>query len=204
MSADKLIGTKIGNSIITKVIYTCTNKRKRKYYNFQCCCGKTFRRRSDYVTSKKCINPSCGCSHSMKTNLGNNSSRWNGYKEISGYYFSSIKNRAKKKNLEFNITKEFCWNLYLKQNKQCALTKLPITMKQSRRTNEPDMTASLDRIDSNKGYTEDNVQWVHKVINRMKNGLNQDEFVKMCTLVHLASTKVRGYDFQSSSNYSTK
>lgn len=37
-------------------------------------------------------------------------------------------------------------------------------------------TASLDRIDSLKGYTIDNVQWIHKHINYMKIDLTEQEF----------------------------
>lgn len=41
-------------------------------------------------------------------------------------------------------------------------------------------SASLDRIDSKKSYTVDNVQWVHKDVNWMKNKFDQDYFIEMC------------------------
>ena len=44
-------------------------------------------------------------------------------------------------------------------------------------------TASLDRIDSKKGYTIDNVQWVYKKINMMKQNYDQKEFVNLCCLI---------------------
>jgi hypothetical protein len=44
-------------------------------------------------------------------------------------------------------------------------------------------TASLDRIDSNKGYTKDNVVWVHKNVNAFKNCLSHKDFIKICHLV---------------------
>lgn len=44
-------------------------------------------------------------------------------------------------------------------------------------------TASLDRIDSNRGYTQDNVQWVHKDVNKMKMDLNQQIFVELCRAI---------------------
>lgn len=43
-----------------------------------------------------------------------------------------------------------------------------------------DQTASLDRIDSNFGYTETNVQWVHKELNIMKWNLTDKSFVDWC------------------------
>jgi hypothetical protein len=42
---------------------------------------------------------------------------------------------------------------------------------------------SFDRIDSGQDYTLGNVQWVHKVVNRMKMDLGEDEFLKWCGLV---------------------
>jgi hypothetical protein len=44
-------------------------------------------------------------------------------------------------------------------------------------------TASLDRKDSGKGYTLDNVQWVHKRVNIMKNIISDMEFIEWCKKV---------------------
>lgn len=99
-----------------------------------------------------------------------------GYKEISQSYLSSIKKRAKNKGLSFEITPEYIWNLFLKQNKQCFLSGILIGF-----LNE--QTASLDRIDSSKGYIVGNVQWLHKIVNRLKWSLGQKEFIMWCKLV---------------------
>ena len=44
-------------------------------------------------------------------------------------------------------------------------------------------TASLDRIDSTKGYSKDNIQWVHKDINCMKMDFSQQYFIDLCVKV---------------------
>jgi hypothetical protein len=44
-------------------------------------------------------------------------------------------------------------------------------------------TASLDRIDSSKGYIKTNVQWVHKKVNKMKQDTSVDEFKHYCKLI---------------------
>lgn len=49
--------------------------------------------------------------------------------------------------------------------------------------NRKNQTASLDRIDSSKGYIEGNVQWLHKDINQMKINFNQKDFIKYCKLI---------------------
>ena len=71
-------------------------------------------------------------------------------------------------------------SIYLKQNKLCALTGHPINFS---RIYSKKQIASLDRIDSNKGYIENNVQWVHKDINKLKTDFNSDTFLKLCYMV---------------------
>ena len=42
---------------------------------------------------------------------------------------------------------------------------------------------SVDRIDSAKGYSKDNVQLVCMAANQMKNDLSMEEFINMCASV---------------------
>jgi hypothetical protein len=102
-----------------------------------------------------------------------------GYQEITGSYWYSVKHAAKVRNLEFNISIEDVWNLFIKQNKLCALSGLPIYFA-FYNEDQNTQTTSLDRIDSTKGYVLNNVQWVHKDINRMKHNFNEDYFINMC------------------------
>ena len=44
-------------------------------------------------------------------------------------------------------------------------------------------TFSLDRKDSSKGYTHDNVQWVGVSVNTAKSNLADDDFIDMCMSV---------------------
>jgi hypothetical protein len=41
----------------------------------------------------------------------------------------------------------------------------------------------LDRIDSEKGYTLENIQWVHKTINQMKMNMKENDFIQFCIAV---------------------
>jgi hypothetical protein len=90
-------------------------------------------------------------------------------------------NKGRRKEVELNISKEYGWDLFLKQSRKCALTG--IELKFPRASKDRDYTASLDRIDSAIGYVEGNVQWVHKDINMMKRIYSQDYFIRMCKLV---------------------
>lgn len=90
-------------------------------------------------------------------------------------YYKAIISGAKRRDLEFKLSKEFIYELLVNQNFKCNLSGLLISLDNS--------TASLDRIDSLKSYTKDNVQWLHKDINRLKNNYNQSEFINMCSLI---------------------
>lgn len=105
--------------------------------------------------------------------------------EISKTFWSRIQKSAKIRNISFNISREYSWNLYLNQNKKCALSGLNIIIEKSLNRNKgfSNITASLDRIDSSLGYTENNIQWVHKDINKMKQDLNEDYFKNLCKLI---------------------
>ena len=102
---------------------------------------------------------------------------WKGFGNISGKFFSKLKREAIKRNIIFDISFEYLDELYTKQKHKCNLTGLDIEIKTK------NQTASLDRINSAKGYIEGNVQWVHKDINMMKRIYNQDYFISMCKLV---------------------
>lgn len=143
-------------------------------WRFRCDCGNEIEQSSSRVKNK--FVTSCGC-----TNYGELSSGWAGYAELSGKYWGGIQNSAKKRRHTFDITKEYVWELFLRQGRKCALSGLPIFFNDTR--NSIEQTASLDRIDSSIGYFEGNVQWVHKDVNKMKNVFSQEYFIHMCKLI---------------------
>lgn len=88
--------------------------------------------------------------------------------------FNKFKKSAFSRGLEWNVSKEYLFSLF---NGKCALTDWDIDIAYG---NE---TASLDRIDSNKGYVVGNVQWVHSMVNMCKNKYPQQDFIKMCLAI---------------------
>ena len=63
---------------------------------------------------------------------------------------------------------------------KCAISGLDIYLPKS---DNKKWTATLDRIDSTKGYIENNVQWLHKDINTMKWAFTQDQFLNYCRII---------------------
>lgn len=107
---------------------------------------------------------------------------------ISGEFWALIKSGALKRNIDFNVSMEQAWDLYIKQDRKCALSGLelifePNCVHNKKIDNRRKRTASLDRKDSTKSYTLDNVQWVHKDVNIMKNKYSQDYFTQICKLI---------------------
>jgi len=101
---------------------------------------------------------------------------------MPGSYWSSIKFNASYRGIPFEgLTKEDAWNKFVEQDGKCALTGELLVFESE--SNASDGTASLDRIDSSKGYTKENIQWVHKNVNYIKRDLPNDEFIEWCKKV---------------------
>lgn len=173
--AESIIGQKFGMLLVQE----CSDKIEKYTSKYKCLCdcgNLTYPKRNNIICN---ITKSCGCQHRK---CGKDHPEYMGYKDLSRRFWSNYINHAKERNLEFNITIEEAWNLYEKQGRKCALTGVDILLTDSRLRNE-EQTASLDRKDSSKGYTLDNVQWVYKWVNICKWDLSQEEFILMANQI---------------------
>lgn len=84
----------------------------------------------------------------------------------------------KRKTVKVFISLQNIKDVWEKQEGRCAYTDLPLTS-EAHQVN----TVSLDRIDSSKDYTEDNIQLVCVPINRMKLDYTEEQFVYLCNKV---------------------
>lgn len=125
----------------------------------------------------------CGHTHFRS---GAESPLWEGHGEIGGNFLYKIKKSAESRGIEFKLTIEQIWDLFLKQNRKCKLSGLELKFKKSHKETN---TASLDRIDSKKDYEIDNVQWVHKDVNIMKQDMSDENFIYYCGKVYENSLK---------------
>lgn len=106
-------------------------------------------------------------------------SRFKGVGELSKEYWGKINRMATKRNINVEVNINYAWKLFEEQQYKCALTGIQLIMP----TKKILGTASLDRIDSDEDYIVDNLQWVHKDINRMKLCLNNNQFKELCLLI---------------------
>jgi len=129
---------------------------------------------------------SCGCfalessSRNGKKRKGVRAHNWKGVGDISASFWGQILNGAQTRNLACTISHQYVWDLFLQQNRKCALTGVSLRFPL---IGERSGTASLDRVDSTKGYEAGNVQWLDKRVQQMKWNLKQEEFLALCRAI---------------------
>lgn len=93
--------------------------------------------------------------------------------------YNKFRKSANNRGIEWGLDIE---SMYADYDGKCKLTGWEIELGYSKGT------ASLDRVDSTKGYTPENIQWVHSMVNMAKNKYGNEEFIEMCKAV---SNKVK-------------
>ncbi len=80
---------------------------------------------------------------------------------------------AKRNNMGHSIDVFYVTELFQKQNGQCFYSGMEMTVSGS-------SAISIDRVDSGKEYTKDNVVLCCMVVNYMKNTYSIDDFIDIC------------------------
>jgi hypothetical protein len=101
------------------------------------------------------------------------------HREIRTSWFYKCKVGAETRGIEWALSLDLLWEIFLRQKRVCALSGLPIGWASVGQNH----TASIDRIDSREGYVEGNVQLVHKDVNMMKQSFSQARFLELCCAV---------------------
>ena len=168
----------VGQKFAKLTVVRLTGKKAKDgsmLWHCKCDCGNSCettgtRLRSD---SKK----SCGCLF-----LEFYEKQGKRHKEISGAFWCSYRNHAKHLRREFSITMKEAWEIWENQNGYCALSGVQLKFAQcSAKGGFALQTASMDRIDSTLGYFKENVQWVHKEVNFMKQAHTDQKFIELIT-----------------------
>jgi hypothetical protein len=166
-----LIGQKFGKLLVIEKAPVC---KKRTNWKCKCDCGTEKIVESGHLRHGR--TKSCGCSWYSR---GKDNISWKGHGEIPKSLYNRINSNAKRRGVPMELSLKELWELFLKQNRKCALSDLVLDFTYGRNRHHKG-TASLDRIDSSKGYVKGNVQWVHKDVNWMKQDYSNDYFLSMC------------------------
>lgn len=167
--------------------YTILGKGNNKFHKVnhsyltleaKCKCGKE---REIGLTTLLNIKKGKVTSDNCPTCLGNSRKHIEDFNGLSGNILLTLIRNAEIRNIKVDLTMRDIYEVYIEQDKKCKLTGLPLTFKMNGQ--DTSGTASVDRIDSNKDYTLDNIQIIHKHINKMKMEFDQDYFIEMCKLI---------------------
>lgn len=141
----------------------------------KCECGNFKKLTGSALSNNK--TKSCGCLKNKPSVC------WKGCGDLSGSYWYMVQCHARTKGHPFSISIDQAWDLFVRQKGLCALSGVAIGFARNYRGWKDKQTASLDRIDSARGYEPDNIQWVHKRINDMKSNMADLDFVQWCRTV---------------------
>lgn len=157
-----LIGLKFGRLTVTKAL----GKLNGRYmYECNCDCGNLHKVSGINLTSNDV--KSCGC---LKEERGKDK-RLRSF----GNIYSSYKQHAREKSLEFNLTKEQFLEL---SQKDCTYCGIPPSnaYKDSRGDGDLFIYNGIDRIDSSMGYFPENCNPCCKRCNVTKNNMTLEDF----------------------------
>jgi hypothetical protein len=144
--------------------------RNNGKYKFLCDCGNSFVSRYSHITQLK-IKECCECRKKKYYEY---------YGIIPKSYWNTVISGSQSRGIEFNLTPIEASNIF---NGKCSLSGVDIFFLDINK-NILEQTASLDRIDSNLGYNKDNIQWLHKDVNRLKNKYSQEDFLRFVKRIY--------------------
>lgn len=93
-------------------------------------------------------------------------------------FLRNLHARAMRRGIEIDVDEEYLWRIFLNQGGKCALSGVDLVFEARSRD-----TASLDKINSEGGYTKGNVQWLTLGVNVAKGLLSVEEYINVCSLV---------------------
>lgn len=106
-------------------------------------------------------------------------SKNNCIKHRKSHWFKYLaqKANARKRPYSEKITEEMLIKIFNYQEHKCALTGNPLDV------DSKWWKPSLDRIDSNLGYTKNNIRIVSWIVNKCKWELTDKDFINMCVKI---------------------
>jgi len=88
----------------------------------------------------------------------------------------AIISKCKRMNIECDIDTKCLMSKWLSQNGKCYYSGIPMAKKMKDNGFQCWDGPSIDRVDPEKGYTQDNIVWCAFGINSFKQSLNKDQF----------------------------
>lgn len=154
---------------INKIIRKNNNKKRTEY-------NKKYRKEN----REKYNNWEKNYYNKNKEKLNMKCQKW---RDENGIYITLnavAKNRAKNKNLVYELNAIIIKEIVENQGNKCALTGISFNFERNNQNRNRPFVPSIDRINNEKGYTTDNIQIVCCIVNKAKNEYQQEIFDEMC------------------------
>ncbi len=141
-----------------------SSRSKHYFFNFKCHCGKE--KILCYHSVKSGKTTSCGCKR-----INEAIEKKAGLKVL----YNTYKSGAKKRGYDFTLSIETFAKMTSKNCYYCGIK--PSNSVQSYSTHSTYIYNGLDRVDNQKGYSEENIVPCCKLCNRAKSDLTYEEFI---------------------------
>jgi len=90
--------------------------------------------------------------------------------------------RIKNKYHNYDVDLEYLKEVWDNQS-NCVYTGVKLQLPKYKGINDPLYTASIDRIESDKGYVKGNIQFISITSNHAKNSMSHEQMIKFCELI---------------------
>lgn len=157
-------------------------------------CGERFIYRASSVDGKRKKTCSRDCHNKRRAkyqaNLVNKD-----FKHFLTKLARSVRTRAARENIRYDLSTDFILNLFAEQNGKCKMTGVPFELNQRRgRTNISPRLPSIDKIEPAKGYIKSNVQLVCFMYNQAKDVWTDNDVLKFAKalVAHQKANKKQG------------
>lgn len=157
----------------TKILILCTHCSKEFYILKKEHTRQTTKGRNNFFCSRSC---------SGKRNITKNITKRyvpKGNKLAYKSKFTKILNKSRNRGRDFNLDQNYLEEIW---SGKCSITNIDIHLDKKLSLS----SASLDRIDSNKGYIKGNVQFVAYGVNLAKNKFSDNEIKKFIKEISLS------------------
>ena len=99
------------------------------------------------------------------------------------YFFKESRKGAGRRDIPFLLTEDEFRSIWKKQKGKCALSGIDLTLEHGSIATPNPTRMSIDRIDSEYGYTLSNVQLITWQLNSAKNVWSNQQLIEVCKLV---------------------
>lgn len=100
--------------------------------------------------------------------------RYRGINDVPLYVYRKARNSARTRGIDFYLLPHHVSDLYEQSGGKCSLTGIPFEYYYKTGDRTPPWAPSLDRIESSKGYTPENVRLVCVAVNMALNTWGED------------------------------